>query len=245
MTIKNAESAAYHLLELHLDCLFTCEHGRMLLVNEPWGSSSPAPMLYLGQTVFSDIIHRFHQEAPDGFIQNVKNLLRQCIWDAEQYATLLPQSHIVQETCFCLPQFLGQPTSAATKPSTSCRLLEIGDAPLLEAAFTGCGSELPTAAPYAACFVDSQLASICRSVRKTPYFGGGFRAAHEAGIETLPHFRRKGCASKALAAWTTALLQEKTVPLYSALIENNFSQQLAKKSGWIVYGYGLSIYDKI
>jgi predicted GNAT family acetyltransferase len=62
---------------------------------------------------------------------------------------------------------------------------------------------------------------------------------------TLPPFRRKGCASKALAAWTTALLQEKTVPLYSALIENNSSQQLAKKSGWTVYGYGLSIYDKI
>lgn len=246
MNLQTAPAAAaLSLLTRHLDSLFTCENGRMVLVNEPWGSTSPAPLLYLGRTIFGDTFHRFGQNASDDFIHKAENLLRDAEWEADKYVHLLPEGRTIFEVCFCLPQFIGQaPAAESPAFAESCRLLKASEAPLLEAAFAGCGSELPSAAPYAGCFAEGQLAAICRSVRKTSC-SDSFAAVHEAGIETRPAFRRRGCAGRALASWSAALLEQEIVPLYSALMENIASQQLAKKSGWIVYGYGTSIYDGI
>ncbi len=39
------------LLRIRMDCLFTCEAGRMLYVNEPWRQTVPAPLLHAGRTL--------------------------------------------------------------------------------------------------------------------------------------------------------------------------------------------------
>ena len=38
---------------------------------------------------------------------------------------------------------------------------------------------------------------------------------HEAGIATLPAYRRQGCALEALRSWTAAVLEQGIIPLYS------------------------------
>lgn len=214
-------------LQLHLDCLFTYENGRMAFINEPWGSTSPAPLLFVGQTVQGELLWRFGLRANAAFSEAAEKLLRRGEKALSAYQKALLAGRCSQESCF---YFSGR---ASAVPG--CRLLGTDNPSLLTAAFPECGEELPTAQPYIGAFCEGQLACICRSVRKG--------RAHEAGIETLPAFRRRGCALAALESWTAAVLAQGAVPLYSAEAENLPSLQLAQKAGYRPYARGFQIWE--
>ncbi len=80
---------------------------------------------------------------------------------------------------------------------------------MIVATFQECVEEIDTAQPYAGCFCDGRIVSICRSVRK--------ERGHEAGIETLPAYRRRGYGQAVLKRWTAAVRQQGFVPPYTAL----------------------------
>jgi len=62
------------------------------------------------------------------------------------------------------------------------------------------------------------------------------RAAHEAGVETLPEFRGNGFAKEVTAGWARAVDALGAIPMYSTSWQNTASQAVAKKLGLICYG---------
>lgn len=214
------------LLKLHMDCMFTYEEERMVSVNEPWGASTPAPLLFAGRTIGGEISWRFGREADDAFMEKAQALLTEGVWDLSVYRTKLQADGFSEEACFFFPH------SVSSFPGS--RLLNPPDLELLAQSFPECAEELDTALPYAACFLEGKIVSICRSVRR----GLG----QEAGIETLPACRRNGYALSALHCWTHTLQEEGLVPLYSAELSNQASLQLAGKAGFVPYAQGFQIW---
>ena len=207
------------LLKLHMDCMFTYQKNRMVYVNEPWGCTASAPLLMVGHTTEGDILYRFGQHANTDFIKKAESLLFSGIRDSSTYQEELGIPIGSQELCFY--------TASAAGSTTNCRLLSSKDAELLETTFKGYAAEISAAQPYVGYFCDGKIVSVCRSVRKA--------RGHEAGIETLPGYCRRGYAQAVLKYWTTAVQQQGFVPLYSADIANTASLQLAQKSQCAMY----------
>ena len=80
-----------------------------------------------------------------------------------------------------------------------------------------------------AVIVDGQAAAVCASVRITD-------AAHEAGVETLEGYRRKGYAVAVVSTWASAVEKMGVLPLYSTAVENVASQKVAARLGLSQYG---------
>lgn len=215
--------SAKDLLKHHMDCLYTYADGRMVSVNEPWGSTQPAPLLIVGRTVQGEISYRLGQRADGLFAEQAEKLLSQGVFEPSAYEAPLHVQCVEQCCCFYYPH-------SEVLPFDS-RLLSTADAALLSASFSAgfedCREELDTAQPFAVSLCDGKVVSICRSVRK----GRG----HEAGIETLAPFRRQGYAGSALRCWTAAMLRQGNIPLYSASTENKASLALAQKNGYVLY----------
>ena len=71
--------------------------------------------------------------------------------------------------------------------------------------------------------------SVCASVRIA-------KAAHEAGVESLPAYRRKGHAVDAVAGWANEVRKTGAIPLYSTSWDNAASRGLAAKLGLSMFG---------
>ena len=74
--------------------------------------------------------------------------------------------------------------------------------------------------PFVALLEDGHAVAVCASARMTP-------EAHEAGVETVPSYRRRGYAARVVAAWANAVVLEKAEPLYSTSWDNHASQAVA------------------
>jgi hypothetical protein len=79
--------------------------------------------------------------------------------------------------------------------------------------------------PLIGVVVAGRLLCVAHSSRRIP-------AACELGIHTLGIARRKGYALASTILWTQGILQEGLVPLYSAMIENTPSLNLAAAAGY-------------
>jgi len=82
----------------------------------------------------------------------------------------------------------------------------------------------PNLNPYqvtaCAIIVDGQIVSACVSSRENAI-------GAEAWVQTLPAYRRRGCARRATTAWAYHLQQEDKIPFYSHRTDNPASQALA------------------
>ena len=72
--------------------------------------------------------------------------------------------------------------------------------------------------------VDGQAAAVCASVRMSS-------AAHEAGVETSPAFRKRGLAIAVVAAWAERVRLAGAIPIYSTSWDNVASQAVAARLG--------------
>ncbi|MGE0625031.1 MAG: GNAT family N-acetyltransferase [Pseudomonadales bacterium] len=84
--------------------------------------------------------------------------------------------------------------------------------------------DVPHRQPFLAVLQDGAAVSVCASVRITP-------AAHQAGVETHPDFRRRGLASDVVRAWAEAVRGHGAEPIYSTSWENAASQAVARMLG--------------
>jgi RimJ/RimL family protein N-acetyltransferase len=144
---------------------------------------------------------------------------------AEAYVRLLAGHAPVRETS------AGPAYRFTEYPEPARPLLELTetDAGRLQGGFDEFIEELATAQPFVAVSAEGRVASVCRSVRIT-------EAAHEAGVETLPEFRRRGYAGDVTAGWARLVRALGAVPLYSASWENTASQAVARKLRLALYG---------
>ena len=88
----------------------------------------------------------------------------------------------------------------------------------------------PDRRPLFGVVIEGRLLSLAHSSRRTP-------EACELGITTLPAARRKGYALAATILWAAAVNQEGLVPIYSALVKNAASLNLANAAGYRIFAH--------
>lgn len=223
------------LMGKHTRALFTHDdQSRLLLVNEPGGTAPPAPRLFLGFTQTGHL-WRFRADMPELLVEELETLcanepvggeLSDLPRQAEEYVRLLethaPVGKLWTGPAYYFTQYPepSSPVLVITETNAE-RWLRDGFEELLE--------ELPGFQPFVAIVKDGRAVSVCRSVRITA-------EAHEAGVETLPDFRRKGYAKDAASGWARLVRSMGALPLYSTSWENTASQAVAKKLNLVQYG---------
>ena len=222
------------LMRVHVDALFTHDtQGRLLCVNEPGGA--PAPRMFLGRTRAGNVLRTRADLAP-GLVAKIAQLCGgeppleddserpRC---AVALIELLERHGTVRQVWRGPAYRLAPPAGLLGGGVTE---LTPEDGGLL-AAFPEWVDELRAGLrqPFFALIEHGMAVSICASVRITP-------AAHEAGVETLPEHRGRGCARRVVAAWAQRVQTLGAVPLYSTSFANEASRAVAAASGAQLYG---------
>jgi hypothetical protein len=88
--------------------------------------------------------------------------------------------------------------------------------------------------PMAAMVVGGRAVSICASVRAS-------KLTHCAGVETVPAYRGRGLAAKAVAGWARAVQAGGAAPFYGTTFDNLASQGVARRLGLTLIGSEFSI----
>ncbi|MDE0467435.1 MAG: GNAT family N-acetyltransferase [Candidatus Poribacteria bacterium] len=238
------------LMKIQVEVLFTQDkNGCLQRINEPAGDATPAPRFFLGYTSEGSIC-RFRQDLPDNIVTQLKEVAatesmlmnsRKIPRNHRQFKNIL-QNHAPIERvwvgpAYRFPEQIVPPTwvgpayrfpEQIVPPTNVVRLSRAG-AGLLKGDFTEMVSELNSSQPYLAVIEDSQAVSVCRSVRSSS-------RAHEAGVDTLIGYRRRGYATSVVAAWAIAVRALNRIPLYSTSWDNVASQRVAQRLGLVQYG---------
>jgi hypothetical protein len=129
-----------------------------------------------------------------------------------------------------------QPVLDVIEAQKIARPLTSVDHSLVEAFHDKLGERffVPEKRPYVGVVIDGRLVSLAHSSRRTA-------EACELGLDTLPEARRRGYALAVTVIWTSLILQEDLVPLYSALADNKASLALAAAAGYRVFAHAVTI----
>ena len=221
------------LMKIQVEALFTQDENRHLQrINEPTGDLEPAPRFFFGYTNEGSIC-KFRHDLPDNVVAQLKEVAAEPFLmnfqkipkNHRQFEDIL-QSHAPIERVWVGPAY--RFPEQITPPSNVIRLSR-EDAGLLKEDLANIRSELNSSHPCLAIIKDSQVVSICRSVRASAH-------AHEAGVETLTDYRRRGYAMSVVAAWALAIRALNLIPLYSTSWDNVASQGVARRLGLMQYG---------
>lgn len=226
-------------MNIHIRALFTHNaDSRLLYVNEPGGTTIPAPRLFLGRTQLGNV-WRFRADLPQSLIEELDTLcadeptrlaFNEPPRHFERYVRLLEQHAPVQGIS-------GGPAyhfAEYTEPSRELIVITEQNAETLRDGFEDWITAVPTWQPFVALIEENRAVSICCSVRITP-------EAHEAGVETLPDFRGKGYAKDVVAHWAHLVRDAGALPLYSTSWENTASQAVTRKLRLKLYGADFQI----
>ena len=222
------------LMKIHVEVLFTQDKSECIqYINEPDGDAGPAPRFFCGYTHEGSIC-RFRYDLPDNVVTRLKEVVAsepmpmnfQKIPRCHRQFQDILQSHAPIKRVWIGPAY--RFPEHITPPTNVVRLSH-ENAQLLQEDFTEMRSELNVWQPYLALIEDSQAVSICRSVRLSSH-------AHEAGVDTLVDYRRRGYAASVVAAWALAVRALNRIPLYSTSWDNAASQGVARRLGLVQYG---------
>ena len=222
------------LMKIQVEVLFTQDkNGCLQRINEPIGAAEPAPRFFSGYTNEGSIC-RFRHDLPDNVVPQLKEVAAtqpmpmnsQKIPSVHGQFKEILQSHAPIERVWVGPAYRFPEHIA---PPTNVVRLSRANADLLKGNFAEMVSELNSSQPYLAVVEDSQAVSICRSVRLSS-------RAHEAGVDTLVGYRRRGYATAVVAAWALAVRALNRIPLYSTSWDNVASQGVARRLGLVQYG---------
>jgi RimJ/RimL family protein N-acetyltransferase len=137
------------------------------------------------------------------------------------YRKLLEDHAPVEQVSAGPAYWLPTPLAAPAEQSLA---LDASTAHLLRGGLEDWIPDVPHQRPFHVALADDHAVAVCASVRITP-------AAHEAGVETLPAYRRRGHALTAVAGWANAVAALGALPLYSTSWENEASQGVAARLG--------------
>lgn len=223
------------LIEIQVETLFIHdEKGRLQHINNP--EKSPAPRFFLGLTKEGNI-WRFRYDLPEDVISMLDELatsepiptdLRKKPMNFEAFRDVLRAHREIQKVwlgpAYRFPDNIKRPTNVVRVAQENAELLRFG--------FADAIPHLELSQPCMAIVEKGRAVSICLSVRISSQ-------AHEAGVETLETYRRKGYATNVVAAWAMAVRELGRIPLYSTSWDNVASQSVARKLGLILYGVDL------
>lgn len=222
------------LMKMQVEVLFIQDkNGYLQHINEPIGDVKPAPRFFFGYTNKGSLC-KFRQDLPDSVIEQLKEVAaaeplpinsQKIPKNHRQFENIL-QSHAPIEWVWVGPAYR---FPECITPPTNVIHLSSEDARLLNGDLADIRPELNSPHPCLAIIKDSQVVSICRSVRASA-------RAHEAGVETLAGYRRCGYATSVVAAWAIAVRALNLIPLYSTSWNNVASQGVAQRLGLVQYG---------
>lgn len=228
----------HDVMRLHVETLFTHDAaGRMVRVNEPNGKH--APRFFLGRAADGGRVWRVRHDVDDALARTLEavslaeregdELLRPPHGSAP-YEDLLSRAASIERIwtgpAYRFPADLPSAAGAVVVTAENADVLRPHLEPWL--------GDVATGQPMAVVLADGRAVSVCCSVRTGA-------EAHEAGVETVPEFRGRCHAARAVAAWAAAVRAIGVLPLYSTSWENTRSQALARKLGLQRYGSTLHI----
>ena len=222
------------LMEIQVEVLFTQDENRCLqYINEPIGDTKIAPRFFFGNTNEGSIC-RFRHDLPDNVVTQLKEVAvtKPIPMNSLKIPSIhgqfkeILQSHAPIERVWIGPAYR---FPEQIVPPTNVVRLSRANTDLLKGNFAEMVSELSSSQPCLAVIEDSQAVAICRSVRSSS-------RAHEAGVDTLVSYRRRGYATSVVAAWALAVRALNRIPLYSTSWDNVASQYVARRLGLIQYG---------
>jgi RimJ/RimL family protein N-acetyltransferase len=223
-------------MRLHLEALFTVDdRGRLVSVND--GSGAPAPRFFMGWTRGGNVWAVHHRVEADMAAElEALAAIDAPALDEEPnsdrirpYLDLLdPPSNARTWTgpSYCFPDELPTPDATVQVTQDNVDMLR----PHLEA----WSEDFSNGVPVFAALQDQCAVSVCASVRITG-------KVHEAGVETHPDFRGRGCATRVVNAWAVYVRSAGLDPLYSTSWENVASRRLAQKLNLRQYGSVLHV----
>ena len=219
------------LIELQVEALFTHDAaGRLISNNEP--GYPPAPRFFLSRSAGGNLWRVRHDVSPT-LAQQLGSLaadepvvadLRQPPRHADAYRReLSAAAPIAAEYDGVSLVFLRE------VPTADAAVLVTPELAARSSSFPWLPAELHGRRPCYAVVRDGDAVALCFSARRSA------RAA-EAGVETLPAYRRRGYATAATAAWARAVRAEGLVPLYSTTWDNTASLGVARRLALTAYG---------
>ena len=211
------------LMKIQVEVLFTQdENGCLQGINEPAGDAKLAPRFFFGHTNKGSIC-RFRHDLPEDVVTQLKEIAAtepipvnsERIPKSHRQLKDILQSHAPIERVWVGPAYR---FPKHITPPTSVIRLSRENAGLLKGDFAEMVPELNNCQPYLAVIEDSQAVSICRSVRLSS-------RAHEAGVDTLAGYRRRGHATSVVSAWALAVRALNIIPLLQHIMgQSGFSR---------------------
>lgn len=222
-------------MDIQVCALFTSDaESRLLLVNEPGNVVAPAPRFFLGRTPTGNVI-RFRADLLEELVQELRMLCADEPFlqteegepprHVERYVQLLEEYTSVESVSAGPAYYF----SENTLPSRQPVVVTESNREVLKGGFENLLPELLLWQPFVALIEGGRAVSVCRSVRITA-------EAHEAGVETLPHYRGKGYARDVVAEWARRVRAIGALPLYSTSWDNKASQSVARSLRLKFYG---------
>jgi hypothetical protein len=235
--MKEHNISQNRLLEMHIEALFTMDSQlKLVSINEPWDKTRTAPKLYIGKTFDGSLIYKFRYDIPSEIIEKLgKYLSNEIVLNkngeikyVDEYLSILGSKHYFNEICYYCSDRINETGNDCTKiTSKNIKNYKLDN-------FEWLADEIEYSQPCYAVIDNSQIISVCRSVRIT-------KKAHEAGIETMERYRGKGFAGTVLKNWAKEIQDNGCIALYSTGKGNKPSQRVAEKSLLNKFGVGISI----
>lgn len=225
-------------LERHVETLYASDaRGRLLHPRGAGGASQAPPRFFFGRTRHGSL-WRFSADLPQPIVRELARLAaaERSAWPLErlperdremraQLAAHAPIAAVYHGPAF---RFGALPPA----PARGTARLEPGASLPLDEHFGWLLAELAECQPCAGALEDGAVRAICFAARRGPH-------AVEAGVETAPGFRRRGLATRAVAAWANAVAEAGLAPLYSTEWRNRASLGVAARLGLIRYAVDL------
>jgi RimJ/RimL family protein N-acetyltransferase len=214
--------------------------GRLLHPRSPGDEAEPPPRFFFGRSAHGSL-WRFAAGLPERLVAELARLAagERLAWPLERpperidtmrarLAEHAPITRVYEGPAFRFPERPAPAPDAAVVRLTPDRADWLGEE------FSALHALLGSRQPCFAVREGDRVRSVC-------YVATRSERAAEAGVETLPGFRGRGLASRALAAWAHAVREAGGFPLYSTEWRNRASLGVAARLGLIRYGVDLHI----
>lgn len=225
------------LMRMHVEALYVHDARARIESTNEW-KSRPAPRLFLGRTSAGHL-WRFHADLPDDLARELEDLCRdeplvtgppRTPRHREELVRLLGSRGPVERIWAGPAYWLSESVAPGVRPVE----IREANAGLLRGGLEGWLEDVAHRQPFQAVIEEGRAVAVCASVRITA-------AAHEAGVETLPAFRRRGHAVDVVAGWAAAVRRLGAVPLYSTSWDNTASQSVAARLGASLFGVDFQV----